>query len=363
MKMNKRQNGFTLVELLVVIAIIAILIALLLPAVQAAREAARRIQCTNHIKQISLAALNHESAYGSLPPGLPGCHRNNRRTQCAQVGTQLGNYCAGPNWLSNLLPHLEEAVRDEDLDNCMMGSGDGWNAADDCEHAAFNGVGRTTPGFFRCPSAEVMTVIHESTVTAFEALNKGNYAACFGADTWSVWDSAIPDERLLAGAYQVNMVAELTDGENSHKCLNLGKSRRALGKGVKLAAIEDGTSNTIAYSELLAVDHRQDLRGVWVSAAMGGSIFSGRFTPNSEEPDMIVGCAPNLAAGDPRPCVAVSGSGACNAYAAARSGHPGGVVAGRVDGSVHYISDSINLSLWQSLCTRERGEVLNDTSL
>jgi prepilin-type N-terminal cleavage/methylation domain-containing protein len=74
---SKHKYGFTLVELLVVIAIIAILAALLLPAVQAAREAARRIQCTNHVKQITLALLNHESTYLSFPPGVPSCtHKN-----------------------------------------------------------------------------------------------------------------------------------------------------------------------------------------------------------------------------------------------------------------------------------------------
>ena len=98
------RSGFTLVELLVVIAIIAILVALLLPAINAAREAARRTQCINNVRQICVAIANHESTHGSYPPGLPSCTEENFHS----VGTQKGNVCAGPNWASNILGQIEE---------------------------------------------------------------------------------------------------------------------------------------------------------------------------------------------------------------------------------------------------------------
>ena len=86
--MRSRRFGFTLIELLVVIAIIAVLIALLLPAVQSAREAARRAQCTNNLKQIGLAMHNYHDQQGTLPYGLKGC-------------------CWG-TWLISVLPYIEQ---------------------------------------------------------------------------------------------------------------------------------------------------------------------------------------------------------------------------------------------------------------
>ena len=93
---NKSRNGFTLVELLVVIAIIGILIALLLPAVQAAREAARRMQCTNNLKQLGLGILNYESANGSLPAGSVYNSSN-----CTS------GECYGTSFLAVILPYME----------------------------------------------------------------------------------------------------------------------------------------------------------------------------------------------------------------------------------------------------------------
>ena len=107
--MKNRRSGFTLIELLVVIAIIAVLIALLLPAVQAAREAARRMQCTNNLKQIGLAMHGYHDQQGTLPPGIKGC-------------------CWG-SWLVYVLPFVEQqslfnawnSVGDDRYDGSIQG--------------------------------------------------------------------------------------------------------------------------------------------------------------------------------------------------------------------------------------------------
>jgi len=105
--MQKRYRGFTLVELLVVIAIIGILVGLLLPAVQAARESARRIQCTNRLKQLGLANHNYHGAFGSFPPGVITQIQSSETDNCDVAGNPRQS---GAPWSIYILPYLESTM-------------------------------------------------------------------------------------------------------------------------------------------------------------------------------------------------------------------------------------------------------------
>lgn len=115
--MSRKNDGFTLVELLVVIAIIGILIALLLPAVQAAREAARRSQCTNNLKQLGLGILNHESAKKKLPVSISYSSPFSRG--CDGPGQPS---CSGISWIVNTLPYIEQQPLFDQFTRCFKGS-------------------------------------------------------------------------------------------------------------------------------------------------------------------------------------------------------------------------------------------------
>jgi len=231
--LQPRKAGFTLVELLVVLAIIGVLISLLLPAVQAAREAARRIQCTNNLKQIALATLNYESASGRLP-------RSGRLATSELIfsdGGEAVNYAAAnhrqgtqTSWAVELLPYLEQQNLFEafDLTKTVY-------EQDSDAQAQF-------VSDYLCPSDQATgRYFSDKELTFTKRFAKGNYAA-------------------YVSPYHID--------------LQLLYPGALIATGQPLKHIEDGTSKTIAFSEVRTLDVEQDERGAWALPWAGASILS-----------------------------------------------------------------------------------------
>ena len=336
---RKVSRGFTLVELLVVIAIIGILVALLLPAVQAAREAARRTQCSNNMKQIALALHNHHSSYQSFPPGVPSCTAQNWITG----GTGAGAYCQGPGWTVNILAELEQTAL---FEFAAQATENQWNMADDMEHQPGN-VGEFTPDVYICPSADRMSPGKRIDTYHHDAwTSKGNYAGCWGPDTYMSFQT--PETAGVFGVVMVRGWEKVTQQEN-HASMR-GKWKMGLGQGTRQRDIRDGTSNTLMLSELLGFDSSRDARGGWVLNAMGSTNFTARNPPNSHIDDHIPMCEPNIRAEDFRHCTENRSDG--QTWASARSRHPGGVNVSLADASVRFITESVDLAVWRALSTR-----------
>jgi prepilin-type N-terminal cleavage/methylation domain-containing protein len=375
-------RAFTLIELLVVIAIIGILAALLLPAVQSARESARRSQCTNNVRQIALAVHNFISANKGYPPGLPNC--SPLASQWESGGAQMGDYmatCQGPCWAANILDFLGETALDQRIQACVMYNK---HVCDDCEHDDA-GSPNKTPGYgaatrraisvYLCPSAASPTVLFGSkgpavdgfggdvggseSVAGLENVAKGNYAANFGRDSYV--NSAVPGmagmagvayDKRNAGLFEVVPIPLPSSGSQK------GLFKMARQHGVKPQEVTDGMSKTLMISEVLIWDTWKDVRGVWSCAAPGASTFLTKTGPNSSMSDTTIGCDSSIPGGDPMKCTENQVNG--QIWAAARSGHPGGVVAAMGDGSAKFFLDAIDILVWQGLSTRAGDEVVVD---
>lgn len=364
-RLSAPRTGFTLVELLVVIAIIGVLVALLLPAVQAAREAARRTECSNKVKQIAIALHNHESVHGSLPPGVPQCSRR----VWHQGG---GEFCQGPVWTLNILGELEERTLAQYV---QEGVGYSSMVSDDLEHAAPNGdldprnVSRFTPPAFLCPSADRMTPsLRINTYDHDDYTSKGNYVGCWGSGDYLGYEPTLPPPPEIAlkrGAFGIEMLPGWDKAPTGLGPVAVGKWKMGLGHGTKFQQITDGTSNTTMLSEVLGFDSSNDGRGGWVLQSMGSSNFSAKWEPNASgmgidpetqqtvsKNDRIAMCERiTIQEGDPLRCELNRAND--EVWAAARSRHTGGVNAAMCDASVRFVVDGIDLPTWRALATRE----------
>jgi prepilin-type N-terminal cleavage/methylation domain-containing protein len=184
------KRAFTLVELLVVIAIIGVLVALLLPAVQAAREAARRAQCSNNLKQMALAMLNYEDTYKCLPPGRTGCD-GATGNQCTGFTTGAGTL--GWSAFVSTLPFLEQSALSNKIDYAPVpwGVTAGWDNASNME------VVSARPKFIVCPSEIAKSHIDNQPQYGEESCHRHLWTG--GWNGWSAqwqWHQAHQQRRI-----------------------------------------------------------------------------------------------------------------------------------------------------------------------
>ena len=301
-----RAHGFTLVELLVVIAIIGILVALLLPAIQAAREAARRTQCVNNLKQMGIAILNYEDTKKELPPGRLGCD-GYRNDGCEIVNTQPWMHNAISGFIF-ILPFLEEQAL---FDQFGVTTPEGITKYETTRNTdpLYQAAMATRPQVYVCPSSFTEPILEDDTSAVPPAT--GTYAFVTGMNGPSFGNNAYNVKLFNTGAF-----------------VYLHKK--------ELRQITDGLSKTAFVGEIL-IGHTPPSRNLWIQAHR--HIDSLRTTEASLNSIPGLQIQPFWMDGS----IPVNG--------AFGSDHPGGGNFLFGDGRVEFISDSIDELAYHSLST------------
>jgi len=326
-RVHHARPGFTLVELLVVIAIIGILIALLLPAVQAAREAARRSTCRNNLKHIGLALHNYHDIQKTFPIGAQGSNR--------------------PNWRYGLLPGLEQLPLSLSL--LIHGAGpSGCNSSSTYGHQYYGTnlilVGLKVP-VFQCPSSSLDPNNPSGDMCNYDRLQCHDYVGVSGATPDPANRTNVCSTTATYGVY-----------------CNTGLLVAARNYGFR--DITDGSSNTFIVAEQSGKVGTKDLRtnyhGGWRGWSASGDVVTTATTTHHIAGITTVAFAINAPSGQtggstvPRSDTPYSGNTILNSF------HPGGIHALLGDGSVRFVSDSIDFLTLRRLCVRDDGQVVGD---
>ncbi|MDR1485778.1 MAG: DUF1559 domain-containing protein [Planctomycetaceae bacterium] len=358
-KFNTLKNGFTLVELLVVIAVIAILIALLLPAVQAAREAARRMSCSNNMRQWLLAAHNYHSANEQFP-GL---------------GTGAN---ATFSIHANLLPYIEQEALSSLIDLTIPLATGGGQGTPVVINSALVETFKFKAKIFKCPS-DVLDTLYDvgETSDSTRVLASGtNYMFATGSGVYPNFDlryktdglfyykSATNINAITDGTSNTTILSETRLGDNSvapttgdaptmRRVANVGSiqiggvsvyspitaSLNTAGTkgGESYFAIESGASGGIKENTDTCTNWATNRGAAWIWGYPIYSSYNNYYPPNYNLPD-----------------ITFHGVGIFGA----RSFHTNGVNAGLADGSVHFFPNSINLKTWQAAATISGDETI-----
>jgi prepilin-type N-terminal cleavage/methylation domain-containing protein len=326
---SRRQLSFTLVELLVVIAIIGVLVALLLPAVQAAREAARRMQCGNHLKQYGVGIHNYHDTYNVFPINATGTN---------------GSAIPRLTWQVRILPFMEQSAIFNGID---------FNV--DPRRLPLSGGGPVlwgvSPPYTHCPSDPFPKVMPGPRAQC-------NYGGSLGSQN--------VDGLNLTKCHPFKVFEQNLPGGNARfgETNPINKARVSgifafSAVVIRFADVTDGTSSTLLVGEVLpgCQWNNDNQAGTWINSwgnlySIGGGVST--ITPINE----MTTCPRASRVTDPN-CTPASGDTMQYAYGF-KSLHPGGAQFTLADGSVRFINQNINHSMFQYLGSRDEGIAVND---